>query len=112
MTAANYDKRLPNYRFLQLRHRCFVRHRAQCAFRGEEFELTLEDWCMFWPDEPTFARRGRAIDDLVMTRFDVEKSWSRENCCLVTRLAHFNIKNKRAFGIPYEKYFQGAITIV
>jgi hypothetical protein len=111
MAKPNYDKKLANYRFLQARHLAFVRHRAQCAFRGEEFELSLEDWCDFWPDEQLFARRGRAVDNLMMTRFDVEKSWNRDNCCLVTRLAHFNIKNKRHFGIPYEQYFNGAITI-
>ena len=112
MAAPIYNKKLPNYKFLQMRHRAYVRHKAQCQFRGEEFALTLEDWHAFWPDEKSFARRGRHIDDLMMTRFDVEKSWSRENCCLVTRLAHFNIKNKRHYGKPYEHLFNGAITIV
>ena len=108
---SNYDKRLPNYRFLQKRHLAFVRHKAQCQFRKEEFLLTIEDWCKFWPDETTFARRGRAVQDLMMTRFDVEGPWSRDNCCIVTRLAHFNIANKRRAGKPYEQYFNGAITI-
>jgi len=112
MAAPIYNRSLPNYRFLQSRHQAFVRHRAQCAFRGEGFELTLEDWCKFWPDEAAFARRGRSTEDLVMTRWDIEKPWSRENCCLLTRLAHFRIKNKRQYGRPYAHLYQGAITIV
>jgi hypothetical protein len=92
-----------------MRHRAYVRHKAQCAFRREGFELTLEDWFDFWPDEKTFAQRGRAIDDLMMTRWDVEKSWSRKNCCLITRLAHFNIVSKRKTGRPYEHFFKEAI---
>jgi hypothetical protein len=111
MSASKYDKRLHNYGFLRKRALAFVRHKAQCAYRNEEFLLTLEDWIKFWPDEKTFARRGRAIEDLMMTRFDWEGPWSRENCCIVTRHAHFNISNKRRVGKPYEQFFKGAITI-
>ena len=111
MFPPNYDRKLPNYKFLQRRHLAYVRHASQCRFRGEEFELTIEDWIKFWPTEEMFARRGRKIEDLMMTRFDIEKSWSRENCCIITRHAHFNISNKRRTGKPYEKYFEGAITI-
>ena len=93
------------------RHRAYVRHKAQCAFRGEEFLLTLEDWIKFWPTEEMFARRGRAIEDLMMTRWDWEGPWSAENCCIITRHAHFKIANKRRTGKPYEQYFEGAITI-
>ena len=112
LSLPNYDRRLPNYKFLQSRHLAFVRHRAQCVFRGEGFELSLEEWNKFWPDESRFAQRGRSIDDLVLTRYDVEKAWTRENCCIITRLAHLRIKNKRQYGKPYLHFFDGAFTIV
>ena len=75
MPAPIYSRKLANYKFLQKRNRAYVRHKAQCAFRGEGFELTMADWEQFWPDEKRFARRGRAIEDLMMTRWDAEKSW-------------------------------------
>ena len=111
MAAPLYSRSLANYKFLQMRHRAYVRHKAQCAFRGEGFELTVEDWQQFWPTELQWQRRGRSRDDLMMTRVDPELPWSKTNCCLVTRIVHFDIRARRRRGDNYEQLFQQAIFI-
>ena len=63
----------------------FLRHRAQCAFRKEDYELTFEDWLVIWTEE-AWSLRGRDRNALCMTRKDVEGSWRLDNCELVTRV--------------------------
>ena len=62
----------------------FHRARAQAEFRYEDWELTLEEWCEIWPDE-RWALRGRDVDDLCMTREDLDGAWSKDNIILMTR---------------------------
>ena len=36
----------------------FLKHRAQCNFRNEDYELTFNDWETYWTDE-NYSQRGR-----------------------------------------------------
>ena len=62
------------------------RQRSQALFRGEEFELSYEDFKNIWGDE--WANRGRKSWSKIMTRLDLEKGWTRENTVIWERLQH------------------------
>jgi hypothetical protein len=110
MAGANYNRRAPDYVFLRDRHRAYSRSKCQADYRGEGWELTLEDWNQFWTEE-RWPLRGRSNESLMMTRWDPELPWSRANCCLVDRLSGASIRNLRRYGMPVEKFYDQAITI-
>lgn len=58
--------------------------RSQANFRQEGWTLTFEEFQEFWTDE-LWSQRGRASQDLAMTRVDPEQPWSKENVIIVTR---------------------------
>ena len=58
--------------------------RSQAHYRGEEWLLTFEEFQILWTDD-LWAQRGRASDNLAMTRQDPEGPWSLDNCMIVTR---------------------------
>jgi len=60
-----------------------LKAKAQAMYRGEEWTLTFEEFAAMWGDDWKF--RGRDGEDLCMTRIDVEKAWSKDNCEIVTR---------------------------
>jgi hypothetical protein len=66
------------------RHRAFLQQKAQCNFRKEGWEFTIEEYFEIW-HEHVWAQRGKKNDSLVMTRVDIEKPWSLDNCVLVLR---------------------------
>jgi len=68
-------------------HYAWLKHRSQARFRGEDYDLTFEEWHSLWTPE-TLARRGRSIDSCVLTRVDWDGSWSLDNVRLVTRKQH------------------------
>ena len=70
--------------FEHQKHWGFLRWRAQCKYRGEEVDMTMEEYFDFWPND-LWVQRGRQPDSLVMVRLDVEKPWSTANCVIVTR---------------------------
>ena len=61
--------------------------RAQAKFRHEEFELTFEEYMQLW--EGSWYRKGRANDDLCMTRRDWLGPWRLANVEIVERSIHF-----------------------
>jgi hypothetical protein len=97
--------------FLHARYIPYLRARAQCNFRGEEFELTFEDWCAFWSTPELWARRGRDSDSLSLMRVDTELPWSRDNCCLMDRRTQITISNKRHNGFDWEHLLKDAIYV-
>ena len=56
---------------------------AQANYRGEGWEMSFTEFVQLWGDD--WHLRGRDGPDLCMTRTDVEKPWSKENCEIVTR---------------------------
>lgn len=66
------------------RHVAFLRARCQARYRGEEWDMTIEDWFDMWPRE-MWACRGRGYSDLCMIRVDIHEPWSKSNCQIVTR---------------------------
>lgn len=78
----------------------YIKHKAQAQFRGEAYKLKFEDWQWLWLNN--WHRRGRGRHDLMLTRVNWRRAWSRENCMLVTRSTH-------AYNQVKKKYQQGLI---
>lgn len=70
------DERYPMYE-------PWLRMRAQANFRGEQFDLTFDQFAEIWGDK--WSKRGRASDALAMTREDPEGPWDYKNTVIVTR---------------------------
>lgn len=95
--------------FDNARRIAFVRARAQVAFRGEQWDLTWEDFQAFWRTRRLWAQRGRHNGDLVLTRMDCDLSWNRDNCCIITRENSLKANIALRWNKPADKYFEEAI---
>lgn len=69
------------------------KHRAQCRFRREPYELTFEDWQSIWHDPKEFFNRGRQPECLILTRKNIAGEWSLDNCEIITRLEQLQRSN-------------------
>ena len=65
----------------------YLKHRSQCMYRKEPYDLSWEDWNELWTDE-LFAKRGRGKDDLCLARVNIRDSWNLFNCIVYTRHEH------------------------
>lgn len=68
------------------RYVAYNRSRAQAQWRGEQWLLTREQFDRVWGE--AWSRRGRASDDLCMTRCDPNLPWSEHNVELISRGEH------------------------
>ena len=71
--------------FDHARHRAWNLSRSQASFRGETWLITLEEYFVLWPDPSRWSQRGRARDDLVLTRQDPGGAWCLANVHIITR---------------------------
>jgi len=71
----------------------FLKHRSQARFRQEQYDLTFEDWQAIWTPE-TFAKRGRAIDSITLTRVDWDLPWDRDNVQLIKKSQQLKISGE------------------
>jgi hypothetical protein len=65
--------------------------KSQANYRGEEWLLPFDDFFTVW--DGSWHQRGRASEDLCMTRIDYEKAWHITNVHLVTRKVHCNTQS-------------------
>ena len=66
----------------------WARHRAQAKFRGEAYELTLEQYSMLWSTQGIREREqkpGRRSDSVSMVRINPLMPWSVSNVTFMTR---------------------------
>lgn len=61
--------------------------RQQAMYRGEQWQLTPEEFIAVWGQQWQFRGRGRT--DLCMTRRDNRYPWNLDNCEIITRLTQF-----------------------
>lgn len=64
----------------------FLRQRAQARYRREGWDITFDDFVEIWGTD--WCHRGRASEDLCMTRRDYDLSWSPHNVDIVPRHEH------------------------
>jgi len=57
--------------------------RCQARFRGEAWELSLQDWFKIW--EHAWPLRGRQAHSVNLFRINTLEPWSRSNCELRSR---------------------------
>lgn len=108
---ACYPGRMKEYGlddFSNERSRAFIRSKSQAIYRGEAWNLTRAEYFRFWSTLELWNQRGRDRDGMVLTRFDVSKPWDRNNCCIITRLAHIRIKNARQHGKEFQHLYDQA----
>lgn len=82
-----------------LRHkqyRAFIQQKNQAQFRGEDWQLSFEDWIKIWGTD--FDRRGRLADSLCLTRWDLDDAWSVNNCILMERRDHMRRCGRKSHG--------------
>lgn len=87
----------------------WIRAKCQAEYRGERWDLTFEDYCVFWCTEQRFYRKGRDIQAWVLTRYDYQGPWNRENCCILLRENQLKVSVAQRFGRPWEKFYKEAI---
>ena len=75
------------------KHWGYLRQKAQANYRGEGWDMTIEEYFEIWTNEQ-WANRGRAPENLCMVRRDVEKPWSVANCVIILRYQQL-VRNKK-----------------
>lgn len=95
--------------FDHARNLAYIRSCCQAKYRGEQWDLTFEEFCNFWHSWDLWEERGRAEQDLVLTRYDVELPWNTSNCCIITRGDQLRAKIERRHGRDDRQFFKGAI---
>lgn len=70
------------------------KHRSQARFRGEGYNLKVEDFFKLWQPD-LWQRRGRKRDELCLIRQDENTAWSLDNCRVVTRLYQLRRTNSK-----------------
>jgi len=90
------------------RRRAYVRSRSQAWFRNEQWSLTWEEFQDFWSTTDLWQQRGRHNTDLVLTRVDWQGPWSKDNCCIITRLDHLRILCGVRIGKDIDKMMEDA----
>ena len=68
---------------LREQHFAYNKMKAQAIYRREEWELSLQDYFDAWAG--SWSMRGRASHNMVMTRRDPDRAWSRANVEIIPR---------------------------
>jgi len=75
-----------------VRHKLWLecqRNRAQAKFRGQEWQISIEEFIELWLRDNRYKQRGTGSSDLCMTRKDKHKPWCVDNVKFQTRREHF-----------------------
>lgn len=59
------------------------RARAQAVYRGEDWQITFQDWVELWGKQ--WHRRGRGADCLMLMKRRWAEPWTKRNAHLVDR---------------------------
>ena len=66
------------------KHMAYLKTKAQAKLRGEQFDLTIEQFMRVWPDD-LWQQRGRRSDQYSMTRMNPTKPWCVKNVVIMCR---------------------------
>lgn len=69
------------------RYYAYLKHKAQAKYRGENHELTAEQWCELWTMDRWLCR-GRGKNDLCLSRVDLDLGWTFNNCTVKERTVY------------------------
>jgi hypothetical protein len=62
----------------------WLKHKAQAKFRGEDYQLSWDDWQSIWSDDD-FLLRGRSKESLCLQKIDLEDTWNKNNVIVAPR---------------------------
>jgi hypothetical protein len=60
------------------RYYAWLKHKAQAKFRGEEYDLTAQQWADLWSHD-LWMNRGRAVGCNMLIRIDNLGAWTWNN---------------------------------
>lgn len=109
MTNTTYKKRKYRTDYQGRMRLAFLRARAQATFRSEPWDLSYEEFQVFWRDPIRFSQKGFSRTSLVMTRLDPRVSWNKDNCVIITRLTQLRIQHARRANLPVDELFKDCI---
>jgi hypothetical protein len=75
------------------RYDIWLQQRNQAEWRGEEWDLSFEQWLVLW--EPDWHLRGRERGCKCMTRINWDEAWSADNVEIITREQHARHQRER-----------------
>jgi len=64
----------------------FLKQRAQANFRKEAWAMAFDDFVEIWGED--WSNRGRASENMCMTRRDYDLPWHKTNVDIVPRHEH------------------------
>ena len=73
------------------------RARAQAWYRGEQWEISEQDYIQLWRRDDQHLRKGRRTGDLCLIRLDITGPWSLANVEIVERHRHFRRLRDKEF---------------
>jgi len=80
-----------------VRHNLYVmcsKSKAQADYRGEGWELTHDEYIDLWLVDNNYKNKGRAPENLCMTRIDPDLDWTIDNVHIISRLEHYKTCNE------------------
>ena len=81
----------------QIRHKLYVmasRSKAQAEYRNEGWEMTHDEYIDLWIENDNYKNKGRAPENLCMTRIDPDLDWTKDNVHIISRLEHYQTCNE------------------
>lgn len=79
-------------------YRCWIQHKNQANFRGEEYDLTFEQYQDLWKDK--WDMKGRDSDSYCLTRVDPDGAWTLNNVEVIDRIEHLKRQGYARRGRP------------
>jgi hypothetical protein len=70
----------------------YARARCQARYRGEAYELRLDEFMELWSDY--WNEKGRGIDNMCMIRLDKTLPWRWNNVRMVTRRDYLTVEGQ------------------
>ena len=64
-------------------YNAWLKARSQAWYRGEQYDISFDDWVQLWSDQ--WHRRGRFRDCLMLMKRRWQEPWSSHNAQLVNR---------------------------
>lgn len=77
-------------------HHPWQARRAQAKFRGEEWDLSFDEFYELWKND--WYNRGRQRDNVCMSRKDSSLPWNKDNTIIVVRYDHLVEQAKASTG--------------
>lgn len=83
-------------------YRAYGQCKNQAQWRGEEWNLTFEEWFNAWGDK--IEQRGRGAHQYAMIRVNQSLPWSKDNVTILNRKEQTKLINSEAWRRKQAQY--------